>query len=97
MTRPLNLVVPDGNWRQTGKMIRRDGDMAQIPRVTLPVGNPSAYRIRTERRQEGLATIEAIARALGIIESPEVQAALEDLLAVKVSRTLASRGVVVRL
>lgn len=93
MTRPFNLVVPDGNWRQTAKMIRRDSDMAQLPRVTLPMGNPSAYRIRTERKQEGLATIEAIARALGIIEGTEVQVALENLLAVKVSRTLASRGV----
>lgn len=94
MTRPFNLVVPDGNWRQTAKMIRRDSDMAQIPRVTLPLGNPSDYRIRTERKPEGLATIEAIARALGIIEGSEVQVALEDLLEVKVSRTLASRGVV---
>lgn len=94
MTRPINLVVPDGNWRQTSKMIRRDSDMAEIPRVTLPMGNPTAYKIRTERKQDGLATIEAIARALGMIEGKEVQEALESLLAVKVSRTLASRGVV---
>lgn len=92
LKKPFNLVVPDGNWRQTSKMIRRDPTMAALPRMTLPVGLPSAYRIRTERKPEGLATIEAIARALGYIEGSAVQAALEQLLAVKVTRTLQSRG-----
>lgn len=91
--KPLNLIVPDGNWRQTSKMIRRDPGMADLPRMTLPVGAPSAYRIRTERKTEGLATIEAIARALGIIDGAAVQTALEQLLEIKVTRTLASRGI----
>lgn len=90
--KPLNLIVPDGNWRQTSKMIRRDPCMALLPRMTLPLGSPSAYKIRTERKTAGLATIEAIARALGIIEGCAVQVALERLLAVKVNLTLSSRG-----
>ncbi len=89
----IDLVVPDGNWRQTSKMRKRDATMAELPIVRLPPGAPSNYRVRTERKAEGLATIEAIARALGVIEGSEVQIALETLLDLMVHRTLASRGV----
>jgi DTW domain-containing protein YfiP len=85
--------VPDGNWRQTSKMRRRDPIMADLPCVRLPPGPPSAYRVRKETKAEGLATIEAIARTLGILEGPTVQKALEDLLDLMVTRTLASRGI----
>jgi len=40
----------------------------------------------------GLATLEAIARAMGILEGPEVQAALERPFRAMVERTLWSRG-----
>ncbi len=90
---PFNLIVPDGNWRQTSKMRRRDEFMASLPTVRLLPGEASAYRVRKEQKAEGLATIEAIARALGILEGPAVQASLEALLDVMVTRTLASRGV----
>jgi DTW domain-containing protein YfiP len=89
---PFHLVVPDGNWRQTSKMRRRDPVMAALPCVRLPPGPPTEYRVRKETKTEGLATIEAIARALGILEGLEVQQALEDLLRLMVTRTLASRG-----
>jgi DTW domain-containing protein YfiP len=89
---PFHLVVPDGNWRQTSKMRRRDPIMATLPCVRLPPGPPSAYRVRKETKAEGLATMEAIARTLGILEGPDVQKALEDLLQLMVTRTLASRG-----
>jgi DTW domain-containing protein YfiP len=39
-----------------------------------------------------LATFEAIARALGILESTEVQARLELVFRLMVKRTLLSRG-----
>jgi hypothetical protein len=48
--------------------------------------------VRKETKSEGLATIEAIARALGIIENPDIQSQLEVLLRVMVDRVLASRG-----
>ncbi len=89
---PFHLVVPDGNWRQTSKMRRRDPIMATLPCVRLPPGPPSSYRVRKESKAEGLATIEAIARTLGILEGPFVQKALEDIFDLMVTRTLASRG-----
>ena len=89
---PFHLVVPDGNWRQTSKMRRRDPVMAALRCVRLPAGAPSAYKVRKESKAEGLATMEAIARALGIMEGPSVQAELERLFLLMVTRTLASRG-----
>jgi len=51
----------------------------KVQRVRLPAGLPTAYRLRTSKRPQGLATFEAIARALGVIESAEVQVRLETL------------------
>ena len=89
---PYTLVVPDGNWRQTSKMRRREPLLTQVQAVTLPAGDPSAYHVRRETKAQGLATIEAIARALGVLEGAEVQAALEAVFALMVQRTMVSRG-----
>ena len=89
---PVNLIVPDANWRQTTKFVRREPCLVGIPHVRLPPGPLSEYRLRTQRSDQNLCTLEAIARALGILESREAQASLETLLRVLVERTLWSRG-----
>jgi DTW domain-containing protein YfiP len=89
---PITLVVPDGNWRQASKVRQRVSGLADIPCVKLSGGGPSQYRLRWESHEEGLATVEAIARAFGILEGPEVQAALEHVFAAMVERTLWARG-----
>ena len=91
---PCTLIFPDGNWRGAGKMCRRDPVMARLPKVKLPPGPPTNYRVRKETKTEGLATIEAIARALGILEGPEPQVLLEGALNTMADRTLQSRGVI---
>ena len=91
----LTLIFPDGNWRGAGKMCRRDPVMASLPRLRLPAGAPSNYRVRKETKSEGLATIEAIARALGIVEHPSIQTQLDKLLKVMTDRTLQSRGTLI--
>jgi DTW domain-containing protein len=93
--RPIVLVVPDGNWRQAGKMRRRVPGLAELPRVSLPAMPPTAYRLRAELREGGLATLEAIAGALAILEGergPAIEAALLAVFRVMVDRTLWSRG-----
>jgi DTW domain-containing protein YfiP len=93
---PLTLIVPDGNWRQAAKMGRRVPGLAELPRVTLDEARPTEYRLRAELHEGGLATLEAIARALRVLEGdagPDVEAALLAVFRIMVSRTLELRGV----
>jgi DTW domain-containing protein YfiP len=94
ITGPVNLIVPDGSWSQTRKFVRREAALADIRHVKLPTGPPSEYRLRLQPREEGLCTLEAIARSLGILESKAAQQQLETLLRVMVERTLWSRGTI---
>lgn len=91
-SRPVSLVVPDGNWRQASKVPRRVPCLAGVTRVSLPEGPPTSYRLRHEPRTGGLATMEAIARALGVLENPTVQQELERVFGVMVERALWARG-----
>lgn len=90
--RPVILVVPDGSWRQAARMGRRLPGLSHAEMVRLPDGAPTRWGVRREHHPQGLATFEAIARALGIIESPAVQAGMEELFRLMVQRTLCSRG-----
>jgi DTW domain-containing protein YfiP len=94
-TQPIALIVPDGNWNQARKAARRVSGSGAIPCVTLPEAAPTAYRLRAEPREGGLATLEAIARALGILEGdagPQIERAMLAVFRVMVERTLWFRG-----
>jgi len=89
---PISLVVPDGTWRQAFKVRTRVPGLLGIPCVTLPAGVPTCYRLRTETHDRGLGTMEAIARAMGILEGVHIQDALERVFLAMVERTLWLRG-----
>jgi DTW domain-containing protein YfiP len=91
-TRPITLVVPDGTWRQASKVSHRMPGLAGVPFVTLPPDAPTIYRLRSEAHGARMATLEAIARALGILEGAHIREALECVFRVMVERTLWSRG-----
>lgn len=87
------LVVPDATWRRTRRMVNRSGDLARLPRVCLPAGAPSTFRLRTNRNPQSVCTLEALARALGLLEGPEVEAHLEQALELFTRRVLSTRPV----
>jgi len=89
---PLTLVVPDGTWRQASKVRHRVPGLSELPCVALPPGGPSRYRLRFGPNDQSVSTLEAIARALGVLEGAHVQRALEELLEIVVERILWSRG-----
>jgi DTW domain-containing protein YfiP len=89
---PVTLIVPDGTWRQASKVRKRVPGLRDMPCVSLPLGAPSIYRLRSEAHETGLATIEAIARAMDILEGAHVGRALELVFRAMVERTLWSRG-----
>jgi DTW domain-containing protein YfiP len=93
--RPVVLIVPDGTWRQANKMRRRVPGLAAVPCVILPEAGRTQYRLRSEHHVGGLATFEAIARALRVLEGEAgeaIETAMIAVFRVMVERTLWLRG-----
>jgi len=64
---PVTLVVIDGTWANTKKMLRRNPRLAALPRWTFVPPAPSEYRIRREPSAACVSTIEALAHVLGVL------------------------------
>lgn len=62
------LIVPDGTWRKARQLVRLNPALQSLPRVSLPAGDASAYRVRKATEVAAVATIEAIERALSVLE-----------------------------
>lgn len=94
--RPVTLVVPDGTWRQAQRVRRRIPGLADIPCARVDREQPSQYRLRHTPHERRLATMEAIAEALGVLEGPAVREDLLRIFDVMVERTLQVRAPVAR-
>lgn len=90
---PIHLIVPDGNWRQASKVHTRHPELKGIPRVMIKTLNTSRHHLRAESRPQGMATLQALAYALGVIEGPHVQDQLLQLYQRKLENTLKARGI----
>nr|WP_040548880.1 tRNA-uridine aminocarboxypropyltransferase [Pusillimonas noertemannii] len=65
---PALLIVPDGTWRKARRIVRMNPVLAALPRLSLPAGAPSEYRVRKASEPAAVATIEAIVRSLSLLE-----------------------------
>ncbi len=92
LKRPIHLIVPDGSWRQAKRVGRREPALADVPHVKLPRGKPTEYVLRKEPNEDALCTFEAIARAMGTLESKEIQDKLEEVFRLMMRRVLDSRS-----
>ncbi len=90
---PIQLIVPDGTWRQARKIHSRHQELKDVPRVKIATPNNLAFQLRTQSRPEGMATLQAIAHGLGVIEGDLVGAQLMNLYHAKIERTLTAKGV----
>lgn len=90
--RPVQLIVPDGSWRQASKVHYRHHELKDVPRVMIKAANLATQHLRVENTPEGMATLEAIAQAMGIIEGAAVKDALMALYTAKLEGTLQGRG-----
>lgn len=91
--RSISLVVPDGNWRQASRVPRRVPGLERAELVTLPEGPATAWGVRRETKPGGLATFEAIARAMGLLESDTVRKVMQEYFEKMVRTTFKMRGV----
>ncbi len=90
--KPVQLIVSDGNWRQAGKLHRRQSELKDIPRIKISQKNLSTENLRREHFMEGFSTLEAIAIAIGHFEGEAVKGQLMALYQAKLQATLAGRG-----
>jgi len=90
--KPVLLVVPDGTWPQAARARRRLGALAALPCVSLPETGAAVDRLRAPPRPGRLATLEAVAVALGILEGQPVADALMRVYRIMTERTLWTNG-----
>ncbi len=61
------LLILDGTWQQTRKMMRQSPWLQALPRASFRLdkdSSPSQFRLRRNQQAQGLSTLEAIAKAL---------------------------------
>lgn len=67
-SRPQRLVLLDGTWPKARKLLHVNPVLQALPRVALPEGLQSRYRLRKAPKAGALSTIEAGVHALQILE-----------------------------
>lgn len=89
---PYHLIVPDGNWTQAKRVKKREEKFDDVPTVRLPAGIIGEYKLRKAPQPEWVSTYEAVAYALGILESKACEEHLMKFFRVWVQATLNSRS-----
>ncbi len=88
----LRLVVLDGTWRKSRKMLHRSPLLQSLPRLSLDAVAASSYRIRKAHQTGQLSTLEATCAALVRLEGrPERFQPLLDAFDGFVAQQLACR------
>lgn len=72
---PLELLVPDGTWAATRRLVRRHPELQRLQAVRL-CERQSNYALRRNAVPGLLCTLEAIACALGVLDGSNVEAGL---------------------
>ena len=90
--KPDAVLLIDGTWKQARKMVRSHAALLALPRLSLPGGDPNVWRLRTTKHRDAQSSLEAIAEALRIVESPEHAERLHALHQRYVAQVLLARG-----
>ncbi len=86
LSAPPSLILLDGSWHQVRRMPKREAALRNVRFVSLPQGAPSSWKQRVAPSPNALSSYEAVARALGIIEGPEVANALMKFFDIMTAR-----------
>jgi DTW domain-containing protein YfiP len=74
----LRLIVLDGTWRKSRKLLHLNPALQRLPRLSLQDMPASGYRIRRAHRPDQLSTLEAVCAALAQLDGDA--RALQSLL-----------------
>jgi len=83
---PTKLIVLDATWSQARRMYRKLDVLRGVPLLRLPDEPMPSARLRESPGPGRVSTIEAIARALRLLEGDLVATPLEQLFEVAVQR-----------
>ncbi|AMV27141.1 DTW domain protein [Gemmata sp. SH-PL17] len=89
---PLALIVPDGNWKQAGRMVKRLPLLAGAMKVALPTRAFEGTALRRNLLGHRMSTYEAVAQTLGVLEGEAVGGPLLDFYRRATDRMLLVRG-----
>lgn len=87
---PRQLIVLDATWSQARRMYRKISALRGLPLLRLPDAPMPAARLRESPGPGRVSTIEAIARALRLLEGDSAATALEQLFELAVARAAAT-------
>lgn len=91
--KPWTLVIPDAPWRQARRMAFKWRSLRSLPRVRLPMGARGRFLLRkAPGGGQALGTLEAVGRALGIVECQWVEDHIGALHDRMVLRGMYARG-----
>lgn len=89
---PPALVVPDGNWKQASRMVKRLPLLAGAVKVTLPERHLTGPALRRNQAGHHMSTFEAVAQALAVLEGDATAGPLLDFYRRVTDRMLMVRG-----
>ncbi|HEY4240207.1 MAG TPA: tRNA-uridine aminocarboxypropyltransferase [Kofleriaceae bacterium] len=87
---PRTLVILDATWSQARRMFRKLAVLRGLPTLRLPDEPMPAARLRESPGPGRVSTIEAIARALRLLEGDGAALPLESLFSAAVASALRS-------
>jgi DTW domain-containing protein len=87
---PRQLVVLDATWSQARRMFRKLAALRGLPILRLPDQPMPVARLRESPGPGRVSTLEAVARALRLLEGDAAAAPLEALFDIAVARAAAS-------
>lgn len=88
--RPRQIVVLDATWSQARRMYRKLGALRGLPILRVPDDARAIVRLREPPAEGFVSTIEAIARALRLLDGDDIATPLERLYALAVERARAT-------
>lgn len=72
----VQVLIVDGTWRKTYKMLQINPILAALPRISLTPTTSSAYAIRKAPNEQSLSTLEAIYTLLCQVDADNATAYL---------------------